>query len=149
MLKMKKKERVPSLTHSIKIRVRFSEVDSMQVAWHGSYVKYMEDAREAFGIEYGGLGYADFFNSGFVTPVVNLNINYKQSLRCGDIAIVEIRYIDTHSAKILFEYTISRETDNAVMATGETLQVFTTREGEMQYASPQFYLDWREKWLPK
>ena len=29
--------------------VRFSEVDSMNVVWHGSYPLYFEDAREAFG----------------------------------------------------------------------------------------------------
>lgn len=29
--------------------IRFSEVDSMNVVWHGSYPLYFEDAREAFG----------------------------------------------------------------------------------------------------
>lgn len=28
--------------------IRFSEVDSMKVVWHGSYAIYFEDAREAF-----------------------------------------------------------------------------------------------------
>ena len=38
------------------IRVRFSEVDSMGVVWHGNYLKYFEDGREAFGRKH-GLGY--------------------------------------------------------------------------------------------
>jgi len=29
--------------------IRFSEVDSMGVVWHGNYIKYFEDGREAFG----------------------------------------------------------------------------------------------------
>ena len=29
-----------------KIDIRFSEVDSMGVVWHGSFVKYLEDGRE-------------------------------------------------------------------------------------------------------
>ena len=41
------------LSESIKIRVRFSEVDSIKMVWHGSYVAYLEDAREAFGRKYG------------------------------------------------------------------------------------------------
>lgn len=147
--KMKKKDLQPSLVHRVRIKVRFSEVDAMHVAWHGSYVKYFEDAREAFGIEYAGLGYADYFRSDYVAPVVRLEIDYKQSLRCGDEAIVEIRYVDTHSAKIWFDYTIFRAADMEVMATGRTIQVFTTHAGEMQYACPQFYLDWKERWLPK
>ena len=33
--------------------VRFSEVDMMNVVWHGAYPLYLEDAREAFGEKYG------------------------------------------------------------------------------------------------
>ena len=33
--------------------IRFSEVDSMNVVWHGSYMLYFEDAREVFGEQYG------------------------------------------------------------------------------------------------
>ena len=33
------------------LEIRFSEVDSMKIVWHGSYAKYFEDAREAFGKE--------------------------------------------------------------------------------------------------
>lgn len=121
----------------------------MQVAWHGSYVLYLEDGRESFGKQYGGLGYDDFFASGFVTPVVNMNINYKQSLRCGDTAIVETRYIETDAAKIIFEYVIYRESDMEVMATAETTQVFVSTDGEMQFVSPDFYTKWKERWLKK
>lgn len=128
--------------------VRFSEVDAMAVAWHGSYVAYFEDGREAFGIQYPeGLGYADYFASGIVAPVVSLNIDYKQSLRCGDNAIVETRYIPHPAAKIIFQYVIYRTSDMAVMALGETMQVFTTRDtGEMQYTAPDFYEKWKNKW---
>ena len=43
--------------------IRFSEVDSMNVVWHGSYPLYFEDAREEFGRKY-GLGYMTFLNNG-------------------------------------------------------------------------------------
>ena len=49
----KMKER---LSASKRIDIRFSEVDSMNIVWHGSYPLYFEDAREAFGQKY-GLGY--------------------------------------------------------------------------------------------
>ena len=35
------------------LEIRFSEVDIMKVVWHGSYPLYLEDAREAFGAQYG------------------------------------------------------------------------------------------------
>lgn len=144
------KMREAALTCRKEILVRFSDVDAMKVAWHGSYVAYLEDGREAFGIAFPkGLGYADYFESGYVAPVVNLNINYKQSLRCGDTAIVETRYIPVDGAKIIFDYIIYRKSDMAVMATAETTQVFTTYEGEMQFTCPEFYEQWKAKWLNK
>lgn len=44
-----------------RMTVRFSEIDSMQRAWHGSFVTYLEDGRESFGRHYPGSGYE--FNS--------------------------------------------------------------------------------------
>ena len=53
---MKRKERTAALTCRTPIRVRFSEVDSMQVVWHGEYMRYFEDGREDFGRRFAGLG---------------------------------------------------------------------------------------------
>ena len=122
------------MTDRIELTVRFSEVDMMKVAWHGSYVAFLEDGREHFGITYPGVGYADYFRTGYVAPVVNLNIDYRQSLRCGDRAIVETRYIYSEGAKLIFEYVVYRKSDMAIMAVAQTTQLFMTAEGEIQYA---------------
>ena len=37
------------LVNKIRTKVRFSEVDSMHIVWHGNYIKYLEDGREGFG----------------------------------------------------------------------------------------------------
>ena len=42
-----------ALSETARIQVRFSEVDSIKMVWHGHYITYMEDAREAFGRKYG------------------------------------------------------------------------------------------------
>lgn len=39
----------PTLSVTKTLTIRFSEVDSMGIVWHGSYALYFEDAREAFG----------------------------------------------------------------------------------------------------
>ena len=52
MVRRKKSE--ASLVNKTSLRVRFSEVDSMQIVWHGEYVRYFEDGREAFGREFAG-----------------------------------------------------------------------------------------------
>ena len=35
------------------VRVRFQEVDALQVVWHGHYLGYFEEGRHAFGRAHG------------------------------------------------------------------------------------------------
>lgn len=77
------------LSESVKIRVRFSEVDSIKMVWHGSYVAYLEDAREAFGRKY-GLEYKTILKNMSYAPIVDLNLQYKQMVSVDDELIVKI-----------------------------------------------------------
>lgn len=142
----KGKSQTASLINRTPIRVRFSEVDSMQIVWHGEYVRYFEDGREAFGRQYGGLGYMEMYNSGYVVPLVKINLEFKHPLKCGETAIVETRFINSEAAKIIFEYTIYREDNMQVVATGESVQVFLNKNNELELVNPEFYTQWKEKW---
>lgn len=117
MVRRKKTE--ASLVNKTSLRVRFSEVDSMQIVWHGEYVRYFEDGREAFGREFAGLGYMDIYASGYTAPIVELHLQYRKPLKVNDSAVVETRYIATEAAKVCFEYTIRSATDGEVVAEGQ------------------------------
>ena len=69
--------------NQIKQLVKFSEVDSLHVVWHGHYVRYFEDGREAFGKEY-SLGYLDIYQYGFAVPLIDLEVKFKRILEYGD-----------------------------------------------------------------
>lgn len=125
------------------IDIRFNEVDMMGVVWHGSYVKYLEDAREAFGAEY-GLSYAKYIEENIFAPIVDLQIKYKRPLRYGAGASVRIRFVDTDAAKIIFDYEIIDRSDNAVCLTARTVQVFMDRNYKLMWDSPEFFIDWKK-----
>lgn len=144
---VKRKESFAKLINRTFIRVRFNEVDSMSIVWHGEYVKYFEDGREAFGREFDGIGYMDIANSGYFAPMVELNLKYKKPLKINDTAIVETRFIDSPAAKICFEYKIIRESDNQVVATGNSVQVFTSGNGDLELLPPPFFIKWKDKWI--
>lgn len=147
-MKTKHIQRVPALIDRYQFPVRFSETDAMQVVWHGEYIRYFENGRESFGRHYDGLKYSDYYKNGVFAPIVDVHCEYKLPLTFGEDAIVETRYIDTKAAKIEFEYTVYRASDGAIAATGSTVQVFIdgkTRELELE--NPQFYLDWKERWI--
>ena len=139
----------PSLITTTRTTVRFSEVDSMQVVWHGEYVRYFEDGREAFGREYPGLGYLDFDANGYTAPIVDLQLQYVSPLTVNDVAIIETRYIETVAAKLCFEYIIRKESDGTLVARGSSVQVFVDSSGEMALNNPQFYEEWKKRWLKR
>ena len=134
------------LTASKKLDIRFSEVDSMSIVWHGSYPLYIEDSREAFGKKY-GLGYMSIFSNGYYAPLVELSFKFKKPLIYEMTPVIVITYIPTEAAKIVFDYQIIDENDGSVYATGRSVQVFMDRDYQLVWDNPSFYRNWKSKWL--
>jgi len=140
-LRMLKKK----LVHETITTVKFSEVDSLGIVWHGHYVRYFEDGREAFGNAY-GLGYLDIFNFGYLTPVVNVQCDYKLPLRYGSRVKIVSEYIPCEAAKIKFNYKLFDVETDRLVATGHTVQVFLDRTNfVLQLSMPDFYEEWKKK----
>ncbi len=139
----------PALVNTTTTTVRFSEVDAMQIVWHGAYVRYFEDGREAFGRAFPGIGYMDFYAHGYTAPVVDLQLQYVSPLTVNDIAVVETRFIDTVAAKLCFEYIIRKQRDGQLVARGSSVQVFVDKQGNMCLNNPAFFEHWKRKWLKK
>ncbi len=125
------------------IRVRFNETDPLGIVWHGYYITYFEDGREAFGREH-GISYLDVHDHGFTTPIVKSVCEHKLSLRYGDVARIETTIVDTPAAKMIFRYTIF-DTKNEIACTGETVQVFLDKNGDLLLTNPPFYEAWKRK----
>jgi acyl-CoA thioester hydrolase len=118
-----------NLTVSHEIRIRFNETDPLGIVWHGNYITYFEDGREAFGRKH-GLTYLDIGNTGYTTPIVKSKCEHKLSLRYGDVVTIETTVIDDKGE---------------VACTGETVQVFLDKEGNLMLTNPPFYEEWKRK----
>ena len=136
------------LTASKVIDIRFSEVDSMNFVWHGSYPFYFEDAREAFGKKY-GLGYLFIFDNGCYAPLVELTFHYKKPLVYEMHPRVDIIYRYTEAAKIIFDYEIRDTINEDLIATGHSVQVFLDKQYHLLWTDPPFYEEWKKKWNVK
>ena len=132
------------LTASKEFEVRFSEVDSMGIVWHGSYALYFEDAREAFGKKY-GLDYLDIFGNDYYAPLVDLQFNYKKPLIFGQKARVDISFRNTEAAKIIFDYEIYDLKDGSLVTIGTSTQVFLDKQYKLVWINPPFYEEWKRK----
>lgn len=138
-----------TLTERTEVSVRFNEADPLGIVWHGHYIRYFEDGREAFGAKY-GLTYLDFFRNGLVVPIVSVDCQFKKPLRYGDSVIVETRYVDCQAAKIQFDYRLLHAKTGDLVATGNSLQVFLDKDQmALQLNIPAFFEAWKEKWFPR
>lgn len=133
------------LSNRTEVQVRFNEADPLGIVWHGHYIRYFEDGREAFGNMH-GLSYLDVYKQGFVIPVVNVQCDFKLSLRYGDRVIVETKYIPTDAAKMKFTYRLYNAETGILVATGSSVQVFLDKdESVLQLSNPPFFEEWKKK----
>ncbi len=138
------------LTETTPIRVRFHEVDSMHIVWHGHYVTYFEDARRAFGRRY-GIDYPIFAKNKIGAPVVKIWIDYLSPALANDELEVEARLYESDGARIEFGYEIRREATRALLATGGSVQVFSSLQGELMLTWPTVVREcldaWKDLWI--
>lgn len=125
--------------------IRFSEVDSMGVVWHGSYPLYFEDAREEWGRKF-GFGYMDMVEHDFYAPLVDLEFHYKRPIIYGMRPRVEITYRPTEAAKIIYDYEIYDTRDESLLTTGHSVQVFMDKTYKLLWENPPFFEQWKKKW---
>ena len=133
------------LSAIVEVSVRFSETDPMGIVWHGNYVKYLEDGREAFGEKY-GFNYMDVYQQGLYAPVVKMDFNFKKPLMYSEKAIVETTYIDSPAAKIQYTYKIFKKSNNELLTTASTTQVFVNDSGTLILTTPPSFMEWKKKW---
>src|SRR5688572_29836311 len=104
-MKRKMQSKSKQIEHINQVRVRFVETDPLGIVWHGNYIQYFEDGREAFGRHH-GISYLDQKKYGFATPIVKSSTDHKLPLRYGDIATIKTIYVDSQAAKMVFRYEI-------------------------------------------
>lgn len=137
-------ELVLSATKSLVIR--FNEVDSMGVVWHGHYANYFEDAREEFGKKY-GLGYLMMYEQGYFEPLVELHFKFKKPLIYGMQPEIQVVYRPCEAAKIIFDYEIRDPETKEIYVTGRSVQVFLEKGTyRLVLNNPDFFEEWKQKW---
>lgn len=119
----------------VALRVPFYDLDPMQVAWHGNYAKYLEEARVAL-LDAIGYGYARMLASRHVWPIINFQVRYLQALTLNQPITVRAELVEWET-QLVINYLI-RDTDTGIRLTrATTTQVAVdTQTREMLLASP-------------
>jgi len=134
---------IEHLTTVFTARVKFNETDPLGIVWHGNYISYFEEGREAFGRKH-GISYLEIHKNKFTTPIVNVVSDYKHPLKYGDVYTIKTHILNNRTAKIIHSYEIYNQ-DGKLVCEGQTTQAFVDLEGDLSLYSPDFYEEWKKK----
>lgn len=121
------------------LRVPFYDVDSMRVVYHGNYTKYFEEARCAY-FEALGMSYNEMEASGFLLPVVSLNVKFIRSCTFGQELAVEV-VREANDNLIVLHYTIRDAKSGVKCCKG------TTRHAAIDAATKELFFELPEPFL--
>ncbi len=110
------------ISHEVKLKVPFHDLDPMHVVWHGNYLKYFDIARFGLFRDAGIDLYEYCCKSEYLFPVTRTSTKHIVSLRHGDEFICRAQVMDAN-IKIVIDFEIVRIKDNVVCAKGRGDQV--------------------------
>jgi len=129
------------------ILVPFFDVDTMNVVWHGHYVKYLEVARCAL-LDKIGHNYDAMVASGYAWPVIDLQLRYVRGAVFGQKLNVRANLVEWEN-RLKISYLISDLHSGERLTRAMSVQVAVDMSSrEMQLASPKVFTDAVEKALP-
>ena len=111
--------------HETEIRVRYAETDKMGIVHHSNYLIWFEAGRSdlcrARGFSYKEMEEQD----NALMVVAESYVRYKSPAFYEDVLTVRTQVAEVRSRSIRFIYEILRESDDMMLAEGETLHVVT------------------------
>lgn len=134
------------VSETIRVRVRFSEVDPIRMVWHGNYVKYMESARCAL-LNKLNYDYKAMEKDGYVWPVVQLGIKYIRPLRFMQKVRVEVSLVEYEICLKLQYRFIDMETGKVITKAESTQMAVQIKTGESCLGSPKEFVEKVRKYL--
>lgn len=120
---------------TVELDVRFPEVDSYGVVWHGHYVLYLEVGRNAL-CQAGGLTPREALEAGYKVPITRVDLGLRRPARLDDRLEVATWLRPPEVARLVMDYEIRRLPSRELLATGSTEQVLLDPRGQLLLGFP-------------
>ncbi|MFJ5769868.1 acyl-CoA thioesterase [Psychrobacillus sp. NPDC093180] len=126
------------------IEVRYAETDQMGVVYHANYVIWLEIGRTQL-IKDLGFSYAGLEKDGYLSPVTNVNINYRSSVRYGETVVVRT-WIESHGKlRTTYGYEIVHE-DGTVASSATSEHVVVNKDNFRPVSLKKVHPEWDAKY---
>ncbi|RIY36827.1 acyl-CoA thioesterase [Psittacicella gerlachiana] len=125
-------------THSSEYQIQFFDVDSMEIMWHGNYVKYLEMARCAF-LEEIAYSYDVMKDKGYAWPIVQLNLKYVQPCLFKQKIKIIVNVVEYESCLRLEYLIVDAQTNKRLTKASTTQAAVDLQTGELQFQTPSSF----------
>jgi acyl-CoA thioester hydrolase len=114
---------------STRVRVRYSETDQMGIVYYANFFVWFEIGRTDLCRQH-GFAYRDMEEQdGLYIMVAEARCRYKAPAHYDEELLVRTRLRTARKRVLVFAYEVHRESNDIVLAEGETVHVITDREG--------------------
>ena len=104
-------------------RVVYYETDQMGIVHHSNYIRWFEEARDAY-VRDRGVDYGQIEARGILMPVTDLRCDYKSAAKYWDLAATTVRVLSFNGVRLRYAYEIRNAETGALIVTGETGHCF-------------------------
>jgi len=120
--------------------IEFYDIDSMQVVYHGNYMKYFEIGRRTL-LEKIGYYYHEMIKTEFLFPVIEISVKYLSSLRFLDKVKIKSVLME-YENRIKIKYEIRNVKTNTLTTKAVSTQmVFNMKTGETCFVCPDILME--------
>lgn len=122
-------------------KAQYYETDQMGIVHHSNYIRWFESARidlmNQIGVSYKGMEEA-----GIISPVLNVNCEYKSMVHFEDEVLVDAKIAAYNGIKLSISYTVTDKQSGQLRTTGSSSHCFLNKEGKpvsLKKAAPEFH----------
>lgn len=123
------------MKHTYTLRVPLTDVDAVQVVWHGHYLRYFELARTEM-VRESGLTPARLLAEGWLPVVIDYRVECLRSVRYDEVVHIETEVEAPESATLVFHSRVVGE-DGAPRARGTVRLAVQHPERGLLYRWPE------------
>ena len=102
-------------SHSIQIRVTYSETDGQRRVHHANYLNYFERGRVEM-LRAAGLSYRALEDDGLMLVVTDMRVRYQGAAQFDDLLTLTTELVETRKVRIRHRYVIRRDSETIVEA---------------------------------
>ncbi len=120
----------------MKLTVQFYDLDSMNVVWHGNYLKYLESARCDL-LKKIGYDYDNMRADGVVYPIAKMDLKYIKPCKFNQVLFLET-IVEELEPALIIKYNIFDEESGEKVFSAKSMQICVDiKTGESIYSAPE------------